>query len=90
MIIELLLDLVYGLFELLTTPIDIPVLSDEVLSYFDTFLDYFGMGIGILSYFINWSYITLLFGIVMLVEVGVRLYYFVLWVLKKIPMLGIE
>ena len=34
--------------------------------------------------------IATLFGIVVAIEVGIKIYHFVMWVLKKIPMLGVS
>lgn len=90
MIIELLLDCIYGIFYLLTMPINIPSLSDEVAQYFDTFLGYLTSGVSILDIFSHSTYLLTLLGIVVAIDIGVKLYQFVMWILKKIPMLSVS
>lgn len=90
MIIKLLMDLVYTVFSFLTALIDIPDLPAEVSTYVNDFLGYLGTGIALLSNYCHLSYLLVLFGLVVAVDVGISLYKFVMWVLKKIPMLGIE
>lgn len=90
MIIELLMDLLYNLFALLTAPINIPDLNAEVLEMVDYALGYIGTGIAVLSNYVHLPYLLILFGMVAAIEVGVMLYKMVMFFLKKIPMLGIE
>lgn len=90
MIIEALLNVLYNVFSALTSAISIPALPDDVSTYFSTALSYLKTGIQILSAFTPLSYLLTLFGIVVALEVGLKLYHFVMWVLKKIPMLGIS
>lgn len=90
MIIELLLDMLYGIFSLLTTPINIPQLPETVHTYLTQFFDYLEMGAGILANYSHFSYLMTLFGIIIAVDIGIKLYHFVMWILRKIPMLGIS
>lgn len=90
MIIKTLLDLVYGLFSLLTVAIRIPSMPDGVMQAIDGYMGYIRSGIGILANFCNLGYVLVLFGVIVAVDIGVLVYKFVLWILKKIPMIGIE
>lgn len=90
MIIELLLDCIYGLFSLLTAVIKIPQMPTEATTYITQFFDYLEAGAGILANYTPLGYIMILFGVVLAVDVGIKLYHFVMWILKKIPMLGIS
>lgn len=90
MIIKALLELVYGLFNLLTVAIDIPSMPDGVMSSINDYMQYIESGIGIVANFCNLNYVLLLFGVIVAVDIGVLVYKFVLWILKKIPMIGIE
>lgn len=90
MIIQLLLDLVYGIVNVLTLPINIPNLPSEVSNIFNTIVEYVGTGLGVISCYTHLSYLVTLFGIVLAVDVGVHLYHFVMFVLRKIPMLSID
>lgn len=90
MIVKGLLDLLYGIFDVLTLPISIPGIPDGVKEIIATALDYITSGVGILAQFFDMNYLLGLFSIVIIIEGAVLVYKFVLWVLKKIPMLGIE
>lgn len=90
MIIKALLDLIYSVFSLLTAPISIPGMPDEVKEFVATALDYIGTGIALLGNFTDIQYLLILFGITIAVDVGILLYKLVMWVIRKIPMLGIE
>lgn len=90
MIIEMLLDMLHGLFSLLTTPIQIPQMPDEAMNYISQFFDYLTAGAGILANYTPFGYIMILFGVILAVDVGIKLYHFVMWIIRKIPMLGIS
>jgi hypothetical protein len=90
MIIEALINLVYSIFSLLTSGVKVPPLPDEVLDILGQFFDYISTGMSILNNFVHLPYLLVLFGIIVTLEVVLHIYYFVLWVLKKIPFLGME
>lgn len=90
MIIKLLLDLIYGVFYLLTAPINIPSLPSDVHSVLNTIIEYCGTGIAILSNYCHLGYLLTLFGIIIAVDVGIGIYHIVMFVIKKIPMLSIS
>ena len=90
MIVEGLLYLVYGLFALLTSPISIPRFDEAWYFVFFNILEYLNTGLQLLSCYVNLDFMLILFGVVVSVDVGVMLYKFVMWVLRKIPMLGIS
>lgn len=90
MIINVLLDLIYGVFSLLTAPIDIPGMPEEVSQVIGTMLEYVSMGISFMGNFVNMPYLLVLFGIIVAVDVGMLLYKLVMWVIRKIPMLGVS
>lgn len=90
MIIEALMQLVFNLFALLTLPISIPSLPEEVSVVIESFLEYLQTGILLFAAYFDIGYLMLLFGIVVAVDVGVLLYKFVMWILRKIPMLGMS
>lgn len=89
MIIEMLLDLVYSLLSLLLV-FEIPGLPDGVQGYIDTAFEYITAGAGIVANYTPLEYLLTLLGILLLVDGALVLYHFVMWIIKKIPMLGIE
>lgn len=90
MIIETLMNILYKVFSALTSFINIPSLPVEISGYMDTALGYIGTGVQILATFTHLQYLLVLFGIILAVDVGIGIYHFVMWILKKIPMLGVS
>lgn len=90
MIIKLLLDLVYSIFNLLTLPINIPDLPSEINSVIATIIEYVGTGLAILQNYTHLSYLLILFGVIVAVDVGVWLYKLVMFFVRKIPMLNVR
>ncbi len=90
MIIESLLNLLYNLFRLLTVAINIPEMPVDVFDVIESVFSYIQAGIGILANYVNLDIVFIMLGIVIAVDIGVNLYHFVMWVIKKIPMLNIK
>lgn len=90
MIIEALMNLILNVFSLLTSPINIPSMPADVETYLSNFLEYMEMGLQVLAVYTPLEYLLVLFGIIVAIDVGLAVYHFVMWVLKKIPMLGIS
>lgn len=90
MIIEGLLNVLYNVFSALTSAIDIPAMPADVSSYINTFTSYIKTGLQILAVYTPLQYMLTLFGIVIAIELGLKIYHFVMWVIKKIPMLGVS
>lgn len=89
MIIEMLLTVVYNLFDLLLI-IELPSLPEGVTEYISIIFEYMVAGAGILANYTPFAYLITLFYVVLLVDGGIRLYHFVMWILNKIPMLDID
>lgn len=90
MIIEGLMNLVYKLISIVLTPINIssfPEGTDEAVTDFLDLL--FNNSQTIIGLFIPSIAFTLLL-IVMGIEIAIHGYRFIMWVLRKIPMLGIN
>lgn len=90
MIIKLLLDALYAVFSVLTLPINIPDMPSDAMQYVTQFFDYLVMGAGILANYTPFTYLMILFGVILAVDVGIMLYHFVMWVIRKIPMAGMS
>ena len=90
MIIKLLLDLVYSIFNVLTLPINIPDLPQEINSVIATIIEYVGTGLAILQNYTHLSYLLILFGVIVAVDVGIWLYKLVMFFVRKIPMLNVR
>lgn len=90
MILELLLDALYSVFSLLTTPISIPPLPDNVHTFLADAFEYIAAGIGILANYTDLGYLIILLGVVLAIDVGIALYHFVMWIIRKIPVASIS
>ena len=90
MIIQLLLDLIFGLFSVLTLPINIPSLPSSVSEMLNTIFSYISSGLSILAVYCDLDYLLLLLGIVIAVDIALSLYSLVMYLIKKIPFFGIQ
>lgn len=90
MIISGLMNLIYNFFELILSPINIEAMPDgsvdKVHNFFDILFTSSESVIGLLVPNICF----ILIGIIIGIEIGIHLYHFVMWILRKIPMLGIN
>lgn len=89
MIIELLLDGIYKVLKLLFV-FKLPSLPDTVFSYIDTIFGYMEAGAGIVANYVPMPYVMSLFGVLLAVDAGLIIYHFVMWIVRKIPMLGVS
>lgn len=91
MIIEALLNMIIGLFEKLLSFINIPQIPADVVNQVDTTLtDFITRASELIDLFLPYSIAKTLIIIVIAIELGVEVYHFVMWIIKKIPMLGIS
>lgn len=90
MIIESLMNLLLKLFGMLTSAINIPTLPDSVSTFMTDALSYIKTGLQLLAVYTNLEYLLILFGLIIAIDIGIAVYHFVMWVLRKIPMLGIS
>lgn len=89
MIIEMLISLVINLLAFIL-PFELPALPDEVMGYLEVLVDALSVGAGILSNFVALDYIFLLFSLLLALDAFFAVYKFVMWVIRKIPMLNIK
>lgn len=90
MIFENIMNSIFNLFSSLISGINIPPLPPDVDEFMSDCLEYMQNGIYILNNYMNLEYILVLFGIILVIDVAIHVYHFVMWILKKIPMLGIS
>lgn len=90
MLIEGLLNVAYTLFDLLTSPINLPSLPDGVATWIEMLCGYLATGVALLQNWTDLAYLLTLLGVVVAVDAGVLIYKTVMWFIRKIPLLGIE
>lgn len=84
------MNVVYVLFEILTMPISIPGLPEGVRDVVTGALDFISVGVALLANYCDIGYLVTLFGVILAVDAGMLIYKFVMWIIKKIPMVGIS
>ena len=94
MIIKKLLDLLLSFLTMLLSGVgNIPALPEQILTIFQTVINYMVSGIDLLGLFIGPTALTFI-GVCLDVIIAMNLFYFVyssvMWVIKKIPFLGIK
>lgn len=90
MVINGLLTALFNLFEFLTRPIDIPDIPPDIDTIVNTALGYIRSGFDYMRFWTHWDFLLILLGICLVIGTAVRLYGLVMWVLRKLPFLGIE
>lgn len=90
MIIKALINMLYGLIDWITSGLNIPGLPPEVNEVAVQVTEYLIIGIKIVANYTHLDYLLVLFGVVVAVDAGLMVYKFIMWIIKKIPMLGIE
>lgn len=90
MLIALLMDLVYGFVYILTSLIDIPDLPPQIESTLTSMFDYIKSGYDILANFFDLEYLFTLFTIVIAIDVGIHIYHFMMFIIKKIPFFSVQ
>ena len=90
MIIQGLLNVVKFLINIIFGWIHLPAVPDQIVSIVDRILLYVKSGLGLLWLFVPFELVKAMIPLVIAVVNFDKLYSFAVWVLKKIPMLGIE
>lgn len=89
MIIEMLLNAIYGIMNTLLV-IELPKMPSQAMEYINTAFDYISAGAGLLANYVYLDYLLVLFFLLVAVDGGIMVYHFVMWIIKKIPMLGMS
>lgn len=84
MILLGVLDLIFGLINVIFTSLNIPSMSNYIVTMIKSAIDYCMSGVSILSYFAG-EFVFTLFVLLMSVEAIYRVYTFVMWIIKKLP-----
>ena len=90
MVIETIFNAFKALLENLLGWINIPSAGEEFDNAMAYFTNMFEVGKGLIDLFVPWSLVR--FGLPLLIVVVnfEHIYHFVMWILRKIPMLGID
>lgn len=90
MIVESIFNFFLVLFTKLTSSINLPDFPEDVQQYVEQAFTLMQDGIYILNNIMDMKYFLSLVFIMVGIDVGIRVYHFVMWILKKIPALSIS
>lgn len=90
MIIELIMSAVSAVLKLLFAWINLPAASPEISAAFADFLTYVESGVSFLAYFLPMDLVKVMISVFLLVFAFEHGYWIVMWIIKKIPALGIK
>lgn len=91
MIIKGLLSLIFSLLSLLLTPIpNLPEFPPEVESIISQVSSYISAGMGIINAYTYGNVIGIMITLTLALWAFYELYIFVMWLLKKVPLAGVE
>lgn len=90
MLIDLLLSGIYGFLNFVLGNVQLPLFPDSFLSYVDTFVEYLETGLTILGNYVDLNYVKILLGMLIALWLAFELYKFIMWILRKIPILNIK
>lgn len=88
MIIKGLLNLIISIINLI--PLSIPQLPENIDSIMSDFFSYINSAVVFFKTIMPWDYMVILLIIVIGVNTAMFIYKFVMWVIRKIPMLSIK
>lgn len=89
MIIQHLMNSIYNIMDFLLW-FEIPKLPPEVFDYVETAFDYIEAGAGVLANYVPLPYFMTLFALLLTIDACIVVYHLVMWIIRKIPMLGME
>lgn len=90
MIIKGLFELVYTLMSVVLAPFSLPQLPEGIQTIFDEVLGYMTGAVGLLTVFVRPTTLKLLIPAVIVVINAEHIWNGIIWILKKIPFVGIE
>lgn len=90
MIIKGIFNLIYNLLNYVLLPIDLPDFPDTFTNALNDFIGYMEGAVGIVSLFIRPITFRTLLPLCIVMANFEKIYSFIMWVLRKLPFLGIE
>ena len=90
MIIKGLFELVFGLLQIVFAPIDLPDLPDKIQSVLDTLISVMESAVGLFAIFFDMEVVRVLIPLVIVIVNFDKVWNLIMFILRKIPFLGIE
>lgn len=90
MIIKAILQLVFSLLQIVFSPISLPKLPDYANSYLDEFINWILLGYDLLCVFLDMKMVKVFIPIVIVIANLDKIWSFIMFILRKIPFIGVE
>lgn len=90
MIIKGLLELIFSLLKIVFSPVSLPKLPSSVNSYLNQFIGWILGGYNFLCSFIDMNTVKALIPIVIVIANLDKVWSFIMFILRKIPFIGVE
>lgn len=90
MLIQLLIEFVFVAFEFFTSLVNLPDFPPTVDEYVGTFFEILKTGLAVLSNYLDLSYLFTLLSLYITLVLTLDIYKLIMWIIKKIPLLGIK
>ena len=90
MIIKGILELFFSLLQIVFSPIALPQLPAKASSYLDQFIDWILGGYNVIGMFIDLGMVKSLIPIVIVIANLDKVWSFIMFILRKIPFIGVE
>lgn len=90
MIIKGLFELIFGLLKIVFSPINLPALPESIQNYVDEFVNIMIGSFGMLLWFVDLEVLSFLIPVVLIIVNFERVWDMIMFILRKIPFLGIE
>lgn len=90
MIVKAIMELVFSLLQIVFKPINLPDLPPGIQSVLDEFVDWILSGYTVLDVFVDMNVVKYLIPIVIVVANLDKIWSLIMFILRKIPFLGIE
>lgn len=90
MILEAIFELVFMLLSIIFAPIQLPGLPSEVQTIVDQVIGYIVGAVDLLGFFLDWNMVKILIPIVIIIVNLDKIWHLIMFILRKIPFLGME
>lgn len=90
MIVRFLLELIFGLLQIVFAPINLPDLPAGIQSIIDRFVDIITSAVGLLSVFVDFNVVKWLIPVAVAVILFDRIWKLIMFILRKIPFVGVQ
>ena len=85
MILKGILDIIFGLLKTLFGWIDLPDMPEVITNVIDQVISYITDGLPVIWVFFDKQVVTVAFVLVLAIVNFDKIYYFIMWLLKKLP-----